>query len=147
MVAGVPRWLSFIAVKKGASGLLQRKQTSAKSSVPSIVSNIRMLRVPSPSARLDETNKLEWDKLFDTFTGLSSLASLSRRLEKDEMARLIEYSTAVASTTTERALVLTSRGLIGLGPQPMQRGDLLCLLRGGGYRLFSAPTTTARTAI
>jgi len=48
MVVGVPRRLSsIIAVKKGGI----RKQTSAKSPVPSIVSNSRMLRVPSPLVR------------------------------------------------------------------------------------------------
>jgi hypothetical protein len=78
-----------------------------------------------------QAKRFGWAKAYGNFTDPSGLGTLSQRLTKEEMEEMDRYGTAVIRNTTSRALVVTKGGFLGLGPQSVQQGDLLCLLRGG----------------
>lgn len=55
--------------------------------------------------------------------------------EKDDwIARLLEFSQrfgeAVASLSVMRTFFITSKGYMGMGPEPLKEGDMICVALG-----------------
>jgi hypothetical protein len=63
----------------------------------------------------------------------------SRRTMSTFTYQAQEYLGAMGRWMTSRAFLITDRGLVGLGPASMRKGDVVCVLRGGEVPFILRP--------